>query len=51
MTILLLVTHNISWTYSAIAKEDVKPGDSMPIRLINPAKPCSFGPWIIKSDK
>src|SRR5258708_38203229 len=36
-------------TWSAIASDDVSPGDSMPNRLISPATPWSRGPWIRKS--
>ena len=36
-------------TCSAMASDDVKPGDSMPNRLISPATPWSAGPAIRKS--
>ncbi len=36
-------------TYSAIARAAVKPGDSMPNRLINPGTPCAPSVWIMKS--
>ena len=36
-------------TWSAIASEDVSPGDSIPNRLISPSTPWSRGPWIRKS--
>ncbi|MEH2479574.1 hypothetical protein V1282_002931 [Nitrobacteraceae bacterium AZCC 2146] len=39
----------MSATYSAIASDDVSPGDSMPNRLTSPRTPCACGPWIMKS--